>query len=62
MQWKEKERFIFLINKYPVDSGVRIPPAELYNAPQGELGNLKKSNETAVLCCLPVKRVSLKSK
>ena len=37
MQWKEKERFISqLTHNYPVDSGVRIPPAELYRVPQGE--------------------------
>ena len=49
MQWKEKERFISqLTHNYPVDSGVRIPPAELYRVPQGELGNLKKSFKK---CC-----------
>ena len=53
MQWKEKERFISqLTHNYPVDSGVRIPPTELYRVPQGELGNLKKSKKNAVLCCL----------
>ena len=51
----------FIINKFPVDSGIRIPPGELYPVPLGEWENLAKLANTAVLCYLPVKRESLKS-
>ena len=51
----------FLINKFPVDSGIRIPPGELYPVHLGEWGDLAKIANTAVLCYLPVKRESLKS-
>ena len=51
----------FIINKFPVDSGIRIPPGELYPIPLGEWENLAKIANTAVLCNLPVKRESLKA-
>ena len=51
----------FIINKFPVDSGIRIPPGELYPVHLGEWENLAKIDKTAVLCYLPVKRESLKS-
>ncbi|XP_020627829.1 kelch-like protein 5 isoform X3 [Orbicella faveolata] len=51
----------FIINKFPVDSGVRIPPGELYPVHLGEWENLAQIDKTAVLCYLPVKRESLKS-
>ena len=51
----------FIINKYPVDSGIRIPPGELYPVHLGEWENLAKIANTAVLCYLPVKRESLKA-
>ena len=51
----------FIINKFPVDSGIRIPPGELYPVHLGEWENLAKIANTAVLCNLPVKRESLKS-
>ena len=50
----------FIINKFPVDSGIRIPPGELYPVHLGEWENLAKIANTAVLCNLPVKRQSLK--
>ena len=46
----------FIINKFPVDSGIRIPPEELYPVHLGEWENLGKIANTAVLCYLPVKR------
>jgi len=54
-------RVYFTINNFPVDSGIRIPPGELYPVPLGEWENLAKIDKTAVLCYLPVKRESLKS-
>ncbi len=54
-------RVYFIINKFPIDSGIRIPPGELYPVPLGEWENLGKIAKTAVLCYLPVKRESLKT-
>ena len=51
----------FIINKFPVDSGIRIPPGELYPVHLGEWENLAKIANTAVLCYLPVKQESLKA-
>ena len=51
----------FIVNKFPVDSGIRIPPGELYPVPLGEWEDLAKIGNTAVLCYLPVKRESLKA-
>ena len=51
----------FIIKKFPVDSGIRIPPGELYPVPLGEWENLAKIASNAVLCYLPVKRESLKT-
>ena len=51
----------FIINKFPVDSGIRIPPGELYPVYLGEWKNLAKISANAVLCYLPVKRESLKA-
>ena len=54
-------RVYFIINKFPVDSDIRIPPGELYPVHLGGWENLGKIAKTAVLCYLPVKRESLKS-
>ena len=51
----------FIINKFPIDSGIRIPPGELYPVHLGEWENLAKIAPNAVLCYLPVKRESLKT-
>ena len=51
----------FIVNKFPVDSGIRIPPGELYPVPLGGWENLAKIATTAVLCYLPVKQGSLKA-
>ena len=53
-------RVYFIINKFAHDSGIRIPPGELYPVPLGEWENLAKIGNTAVLCYLPVKREGLK--
>ena len=51
----------FIINKFPVDSGIRIPPGGLDPVRLGEWENLAKIANTAVLCYLPLKRESLKA-
>ena len=51
----------FMINKFPVDSGIRIPSGELYPVPLGEWENLAKIANTALLGTLPVKWESLKA-
>ena len=51
----------FLINKFPVDSGIRIPPGERYPVPLGEWEKLGKIDRTAVLCHVPVRRESVKT-
>jgi len=51
----------FIINTFPVDSGIRIPPGELYPVHLGEWENLAKIVTTAVVCYLPVKRESLQA-
>jgi len=56
-----EERVYFIVNKFPVDSGIRIPPGELYPVHLGEWENLAKIAPNAVLCYLPVKRESLKT-
>jgi len=56
-----ERKVFFIINKFPVDSGIRIPPGELYPVHLGEWENLAKIDKTAVLCYLPVKRKSLKA-
>ena len=52
-------RVYFIINKFPIDSGIRIPPGEMYQVHLNEWENLAKVNSRAVLCYLPVKRENL---
>ena len=54
-------RVYFIINKFPVDSGIRIPPGELYPVPLGEWEDLGKIEQSAVLCYLPLKRECIKT-
>ena len=49
----------FIINNFPVDSGIRIPPGELYPVSLDEWEGLGKVAKNAVLCRLPVKRENL---
>jgi len=56
-----ERKVYFIINSFPVDSGIRIPPGELYPVHLGEWKNLAKITSTAVLCYLPVKRENLKA-
>ena len=54
-------RVYFIINKFPIDSGIRIPPEEIYDVHLDEWENLAQVSDKAVLCYLPVKRESLKT-
>lgn len=49
-------RVHFLINNFPIDSGIRIPPGEQYPVHLGEWEKLNQVDRNAVLCYLPVKR------
>lgn len=53
-------RVYLIINKSPIDSGIRIPPEEMDHINLDEWENLAQVSEKAVLCYLPVKRESLK--
>ena len=52
-------RVYFIINNFPIDSGIRIPPGEKYPVPLDEWGNLREVDYNAVLCYLPVRNESL---
>ena len=61
-------RAYFVTNNFPVDSGIRIPPEEVYSVPLDEYPvpldeweNLRKINNIAVLCYLLVKNECLKA-
>ena len=54
-------KVFFLINKFPVDSGIRISPGERYSVPLGEWEKLGKIDRAAVLCYVPVRRESVKT-
>ena len=51
----------FIINSFPVDSGIRIPPGEVYLVSLDEWENLGKVAKNAVLCHVPVKSENLTS-
>ena len=55
-----ERRVYFVINNFPIDSGIRIPPEENYPVHLGEWENLAKVSKNAVLCYLPVKRENLR--
>ena len=54
-------RVYFIINKFPVDSGIRIPPGEVYPVSLDRWGNLRNVSYKAALCYVPLKREGLKS-
>ena len=59
-----EERVYFIINNFPIDSGIRVPPGEVYPFPLDvfdEWENLGKVDKKAVLCYLPVNNESLKA-
>ena len=49
----------FIINKCPIDSGIRIPPNEVYKISLQEWEHLTTIHEAAVLCYLPVNKEML---
>ena len=51
-----EEGVYFIINNFPVDSGIRIPPGEVYPVSLDGWENLGKVAINAVLCHVPVKR------
>ena len=51
----------FIINSFPLDSGIRIPPGEVYPVSLDEWENLGKVAKNAVLCHVPVRRENLTS-
>ena len=53
-------RVYFIINQFPVDSGIRIPPEEMYQVDLSGWGDEAKVKSEAVLCYLPVKSENLK--
>ena len=56
-------RVYFIINKFPIDSGIILPPGENYHVSLNEWVNLANlGGGRAVLCYLPVKRENLKTK
>ena len=55
-----ERRVYFLINNFPIDSGIRIPPEEKYTVHLGKWENLAKISGNAVLCYLPVKKENLR--
>jgi len=57
------KKVYFIVNKFPIDSGIRIPPGEVYHISlhKWEEGGIGSISENAVLCYLPVKKDSLKA-
>jgi len=54
-------RVYFIINKFPVDSGIRIPPGEVYPVSLDRWENLRNVSYKAALCYVSLKREGLKS-
>ena len=57
-------RVYFIINKFPFDSGIRIPPGEVYHISlhEWETKGIAEISHDAALCYLPVKREILENK
>ena len=56
-----KGRVYFLINKFPIYSGIRIQPEDAYDVSLAEWENVARVRSDAVLCYLPVKRDNLRA-
>ena len=54
-------RVYFIINNFSIDSGIRIPPEEVYPVYLGDWENLGNVANNAALCYLPLKRDSVKA-
>ena len=50
-----EQKVFFILNNFPIDSGIRISPGEVYLVPLDEWESLGKVAENAILCWLPVK-------
>lgn len=50
----------FIINKFPIDSGIRIPPREVYPVYLGDWKNLANVDNNAALCYAPLRGIALK--
>ena len=55
------ERVYFIINNFPIDSGIRIPPEEVYPVYLGDWKKLGNVANNAALCYVPLKRDSVKA-
>ena len=53
-------RVYFIINNFPIDSGIRIPSGEIYPVYLGDWKNLGNVANNAALCYVPLKRDSVK--
>ena len=53
-------RVYFIINNFPIDSGIRIPSGEIYPVYRGDWKNLGNVANNAALCYVPLKRDSVK--
>ena len=53
-------RVYFIINTFPIDSGIRIPSGEVYPVYLGDWKNLGNVANNAALCYVPLKRDSVK--
>ena len=49
-------RVYFIINKFPIDSGIRIPPGEVYPVSLHKWEKLGNISATAALCYAPIKK------
>lgn len=56
-----ESKIYFIINKFPFDSGIRIPPGELYHVSLAKWKNLSNISDKAALCYMPVKTETLKT-
>ncbi|XP_015754758.1 PREDICTED: kelch-like protein 12 isoform X2 [Acropora digitifera] len=55
-------RVYFIINSFSVDSGIRIPPGEVYPVILDEWEKLRNIKESAVLCYVPLNTENLTTK
>ena len=52
-------RVYFIIKKFPIDSGIRIPPGEVYPVSLHKWEKLRQISRYGTLCYAPLKRESL---
>ena len=54
-------RVYFIINTFPIDSGIRIPSGEVYPVYLGDWKNIRNVANNGALCYVPLKRDSVKA-